>query len=77
MRLNNKQNMKQTLLSLALIISLISKADEGMWLPQLLNAMNIKDMKKNGFKFVGPTTCYAFMQAVGMVNDHENSCTFR
>lgn len=33
-----------------------------------------KALKKNGFKFVGPTTCYAFMQAVGMVNDHENSC---
>ena len=42
--------MKQTLLTLTLIISLISKADEGMWLPQLLNAMNIKDMKKNGLK---------------------------
>ena len=33
-----------------------------------------KTLKKNGFKFVGPTTCYAFMQAVGMVNDHENHC---
>ncbi len=42
--------MKQTLLALTLVISLISKADEGMWLPQLLNAMNIKDMKKNGLK---------------------------
>lgn len=36
-----------------------------------------KILKKNGFKFVGPTTIYAFMQAVGMVNDHENHCTFR
>lgn len=36
-----------------------------------------KALKKNGFKFVGPTTCYAFMQAVGMVNDHENSCHCR
>jgi hypothetical protein len=42
--------MKQKLLALILIISLVSKADEGMWLPQLLNAMNIKDMKKNGLK---------------------------
>jgi hypothetical protein len=42
--------MKQTLLALTLIISLLSKADEGMWLPQLLNAMNMKDMKKNGLK---------------------------
>ena len=36
-----------------------------------------KTLKKRGFKFVGPTTCYAFMQAVGMVNDHENHCTFK
>ena len=33
-----------------------------------------KDMKKRGFKFVGSTICYAFMQAVGMVNDHTTSC---
>ncbi|RLZ10361.1 DNA-3-methyladenine glycosylase I [Acinetobacter sp. 2JN-4] len=36
-----------------------------------------KTLKKRGFKFVGPTTCYAFMQAVGMVNDHENDCHFK
>lgn len=33
-----------------------------------------KDLKKRGFAFVGPTTMYAFMQAVGLVNDHENTC---
>jgi DNA-3-methyladenine glycosylase I len=33
-----------------------------------------KDLKKRGFKFVGPTICYAFMQAVGMVNDHVIDC---
>lgn len=33
-----------------------------------------KDLKKRGFKFVGPTICYAFMQAVGMVNDHIIDC---
>lgn len=33
-----------------------------------------KDLKKRGFKFVGSTICYAFMQAVGMVNDHLVSC---
>ena len=33
-----------------------------------------KDLKKRGFKFVGPTICYAFMQAAGMVNDHLVSC---
>jgi DNA-3-methyladenine glycosylase I len=33
-----------------------------------------KDLLKRGFKFVGPTICYAYMQAVGMVNDHLTSC---
>ena len=33
-----------------------------------------KDLKKRGFKFVGSTVVYAFMQATGMVNDHEISC---
>jgi DNA-3-methyladenine glycosylase I len=33
-----------------------------------------KDLRARGFKFVGSTICYAFMQAVGMVNDHNQSC---
>jgi len=33
-----------------------------------------RDLKKRGFRFVGPTICYAFMQAVGMVNDHLVDC---
>jgi len=33
-----------------------------------------KALQKNGFKFVGPTICYAFMQAAGMVNDHLTHC---
>ena len=33
-----------------------------------------KELRKRGFTFVGPTICYAFMQAVGMVNDHQVSC---
>ena len=33
-----------------------------------------RTLKKRGFRFVGPTICYAFMQAVGMVNDHEVGC---
>lgn len=33
-----------------------------------------KNLKKRGFKFVGPTICYAFMQAVGLVNDHTIDC---
>jgi len=32
------------------------------------------DLKRRGFRFVGPTVCYAFMQAVGLVNDHTTSC---
>ena len=35
-----------------------------------------KDLKKRGFRFVGTTICYAFMQAVGMVNDHMADCEF-
>lgn len=33
-----------------------------------------KDLRRRGFRFVGPTICYAYMQAVGMVNDHTMNC---
>ncbi len=36
-----------------------------------------KDLKKRGWKFVGPTTMYAFMQAMGLVNDHQHECHVR
>jgi DNA-3-methyladenine glycosylase I len=36
-----------------------------------------KDLKKLGWKFVGPTTAYAFMQAMGLINDHVNDCVIR
>jgi DNA-3-methyladenine glycosylase I len=36
-----------------------------------------KDLKKRGWQFVGPTTMYAFMQAMGLVNDHEDGCHVR
>ena len=36
-----------------------------------------KDLKKRGWTFVGPTTVYAFMQAMGLVNDHMSECTVR
>jgi DNA-3-methyladenine glycosylase I len=36
-----------------------------------------KALRKRGFNFIGPTICYAFMQAVGMVNDHVIDCSFR
>jgi DNA-3-methyladenine glycosylase I len=36
-------------------------------------AMSVQ-LKKDGFKFIGPTICFAFMQATGMINDHEKGC---
>jgi DNA-3-methyladenine glycosylase I len=36
-----------------------------------------KDLKKQGWKFVGPTTLYAFMQAMGLINDHVEDCVIR
>ncbi len=41
---------------------------------QLASERMSKDLKKRGFKFVGATICYAFMQAIGMVNDHAPNC---
>jgi DNA-3-methyladenine glycosylase I len=49
----------------------VGKAPEqGRQVSEALSA----DLRKRGFKFVGPTIMYAFMQAVGMVNDHEARC---
>ena len=36
-----------------------------------------KDLKKQGWKFIGPTTAYAFMQAMGLINDHVEECVIR
>jgi DNA-3-methyladenine glycosylase I len=36
-----------------------------------------KDLKKRGWKFIGPTTVYAFMQAMGLINDHSEDCVIR
>lgn len=36
-----------------------------------------KDLKKRGWKFVGPTTVFAFMQAMGLINDHAEGCVVR
>jgi DNA-3-methyladenine glycosylase I len=36
-----------------------------------------KDLKKRGWSFVGPTTAYAFMQSMGIVNDHVEGCEWR
>ncbi len=55
-----------------IVNALQSEADYVATSPEYI-AMS-KDLKKRGFNFVGPTICYAFMQAVGMVNDHLVSC---
>ena len=55
---------------------LLNRWDGGEALPASTaqsDAMS-KDLKKRGFRFVGSTICYAFMQAVGMVNDHSVDC---
>lgn len=39
-----------------------------------LSKLMSRELKRAGFRFVGPTVCYAFMQAAGMVNDHETGC---
>lgn len=36
-----------------------------------------KDLKKRGFKFLGPTTVYSFLEAAGFINDHEDSCDYK
>lgn len=40
----------------------------------IISNLMSKDMKKRGFKFVDPTVCYAYMQGIGMVNDHTTDC---
>ncbi len=47
-------------------ISILAKTNESTQMS--------KDLKKRGWKFVGPTTCYAFMQSMGIVNDHLEEC---
>jgi DNA-3-methyladenine glycosylase I len=47
--------------------------DAYLWRFKDAEAMS-KDLLKRGFRFVGPTICYAFMQAVGIVNDHAKDC---
>ena len=47
--------------------------DVYIWQFRDANVMS-KDLRKRGFTFVGPTICYAFMQAVGIVNDHARGC---
>jgi len=56
--------------------TIINKRKSLIEIPAMTNESDAmgKDLKKHGFKFVGSTICYAFMQAVGMVNDHSTDC---
>lgn len=47
-----------------------TKRDEALAISEVMS----KRLKKDGFRFIGPTICFAFMQAVGMVNDHVPTC---
>jgi DNA-3-methyladenine glycosylase I len=55
------------------LVSNLNKLEDYPATSEIANAF-AKDLKQRGFKFLGPTTVYAHMQACGMVNDHSNSC---
>lgn len=57
----------------------IGKNDGDALVPSITKTSQLlsKDLKKRGWKFFGPTTAYAFMQAMGLVNDHVEGCVIR
>ncbi|MFT5697664.1 MAG: DNA-3-methyladenine glycosylase I [Desulforhopalus sp.] len=57
----------------------IGKNDNNAMIPSITKTSQLlsKDLKKRGWKFFGPTTAYAFMQAMGLVNDHMEGCAIR
>lgn len=57
----------------------IGKNDDNVQIPSITKTSQLlsKDLKKRGWKFFGPTTAYAFMQAMGLVNDHMEGCAIR
>ncbi|OCP17992.1 MULTISPECIES: DNA-3-methyladenine glycosylase I [unclassified Ensifer] len=67
--------------SLAAFVWRFEPVDDGAW-PQSRSTSPAsealsKELRKRGWKFVGPTTVYAFMQAMGLVNDHAEDCIMR
>ena len=83
--INNAQRARELIEregSLAAFIWRYEPDAKGLAEPQTLSssAESIalsKDLKKQGWKFVGPTTVYAFMQAMGLINDHVEGCVIR
>ena len=57
----------------------VGKGDYSHPVPSITRTSQLlsKDLKNRGWKYFGPTTAYAFMQAMGLVNDHIDGCTFR
>jgi DNA-3-methyladenine glycosylase I len=57
-------------------VTIVNEFDKSADVPAQteLSAQIAKDLKKRGFKFVGPIGMYAYMQSIGMVNDHLKSC---
>lgn len=55
------------------IVNTLKTLDDAVATTPISDKMS-KDLKKRGFKFIGSTICYAFMQACGMVNDHTTDC---
>jgi len=83
--INNAQRAQEIVVqegSLAAFIWAYEPDKESLAEPQTasISAASIalsKDLKKQGWKFVGPTTVYAFMQAMGLLNDHVENCVIR
>jgi len=64
---------RTTLVGGATIVNRFERMEDAPAQTDVSKAMS-KDLKKRGFVFVGPTTCYAMMQACGLVNDHLVTC---
>ncbi len=76
------QELVQEAGSLASFIWRYEPVPEGLAVPQSVSTSPesialSKALKKRGWGFVGPTTIYAFMQAMGLVNDHAHGCVIR
>ena len=83
--INNGQKIQEIIKnegSFAAFVWSFEPDEEKLAIPQTVSTTEesvalSKALKKYGFKFVGPTTVYAFMQAMGLVNDHDENCVIR
>ena len=83
--INNAERAKELVAekgSIAAYVWQFEPAADEQLVPQSVSSSELstalsKDLKKRGWKFVGPTTVYAFMQAMGLINDHLEACKSR